>query len=110
VSPEKISTRAAKTIQTCAVRIENTAERERFVRMMTRAAELSLQAKELRLEAWGRYRQLTGYARATWPASTANMRDPAPAGALQWVSPNAARDTMPPIIIAAPGVIQRCVR
>ena len=50
-------------ISSCAPRIANLAERDRFVRMLTRADELAAQSKALRLQAWIRYRELTGYAR-----------------------------------------------
>jgi hypothetical protein len=52
--------RPANQIRNCASRIADERERERFVAMLTRAAELAQQSKALRIAAWARYRQLTG--------------------------------------------------
>jgi hypothetical protein len=52
--------RPAQQIHNCALRISDARERERFIAMLTRAAELAQQSKALRIAAWARYRQLTG--------------------------------------------------
>jgi hypothetical protein len=59
----QLSPRAIAQIQCSAARISDTHERDRFVAMMVRAAELAQQSKSLRLEAWSRYRTLTGLAK-----------------------------------------------
>jgi hypothetical protein len=48
-------------IASCAPRIADAKERDRFIRMLTRADELAAQSTALRLAAWQRYRELTGY-------------------------------------------------
>jgi plasmid maintenance system killer protein len=60
LTTSSLSERAAKQLYGSAARIPDAAERERFIRMMVRAAELAQQSKELRVAAWARYRQLTG--------------------------------------------------
>jgi hypothetical protein len=56
----QLSPRAHKQAHNCALRIPDSRERERFLAMIVRAAELAQQSKELRIAAWARYRQLTG--------------------------------------------------
>jgi hypothetical protein len=59
----QLSERAAKQLYGTAARIPDTRERERFIAMLVRAAELAQQSKALRIAAWERYRTLTGLAK-----------------------------------------------
>jgi hypothetical protein len=55
-----LSERASKQLYRSAARIPGDAERECFIAMMLRAAELAQESKRLRIAAWEKYRQLTG--------------------------------------------------
>jgi hypothetical protein len=52
-----------RQIEICSARIADVRERDRFIALLTRANELTVQAKNLRLMAWERYRTLTGIAK-----------------------------------------------
>jgi hypothetical protein len=58
-----LTPRAHNQLYGSALRIPDERERELFVAMLVRAAELAQDSKRLRIEAWARYRQLTGLAK-----------------------------------------------
>jgi hypothetical protein len=54
-------------IDACAARIRDPATRERFIRMMRRADELTFDATKLRLAAWVDFRRATGETKRVVP-------------------------------------------
>ena len=54
-------------IEQCAARIRDPDTRQRFVRMMKRADELSFDATKLRLDAWAEFRRVTGETKRVVP-------------------------------------------